>query len=386
MPVRTAILGGVLLALGGIAVATGILPPSHALEVAQRVWPVLLFVVAITVVTELAADAGLFTLIAERLADWGLNRAWMLWILVVLLATASTIFLSLDTTAVLLTPVVVGVARHVGLPPMPFALTTVWLANSASLLLPVSNLTNLLAQREIGEDSPLQFAALMAMPAVVAVIVPCVILFLVYRRQLLVRFVPAQKTASDDRVLLIAAGVVVALLIPALVSGVAVWIPAVIAALALGGFFVVRRRPTLRFSLLPWQLVLLASGLFLVVEAARPFGLTEALGAVAGTGTSPLALLRLAGSGAVGANVINNLPAYLAFEPTAGGPLRLAALLIGVNAGPLITPWASLATLLWHERLRSLDVDISWRKYIALGLIVTPLTVAFAVFALAFTR
>jgi arsenical pump membrane protein len=386
MPVRTAILGGVLLALGGIAVATGILPPSHALEVGQRVWPVLLFVVAITVVTELAADAGLFTLIAERLADWGLNRAWMLWLLVVLLATASTIFLSLDTTAVLLTPVVVGVARHVGLPPMPFALTTVWLANSASLLLPVSNLTNLLAQREIGEDSPLQFAALMALPALVAVVVPCVILFLVYRRQLLARFVPAEKTSADDRVLLIAAGVVVALLIPALVSGVAVWIPAVVAALVLGGFFLVRRRPTLRFSLLPWQLVLLASGLFLVVEAARSFGLTEALAAVAGTGDSPLALLRLAGSGAVGANVINNLPAYLAFEPTAGGPLRLAALLIGVNAGPLITPWASLATLLWHERLRSLDVNISWRKYIALGLVVTPLTVALAVLALAFTH
>ncbi|MDQ1556008.1 MAG: arsenical pump rane protein, partial [Actinomycetota bacterium] len=166
---RTAVLGAALLMLGAIAILTGILPPPEALAVADRVWPVLLFVVAITVVTELAADAGLFTVVAERLAQWGLDRAWLLWIFVVLLASASTIFLSLDTTAVLLTPVVVLLARHIGLPPVPFALTTVWLANSASLLLPVSNLTNLLAQRAGGIGGPAEFAALLAGPAIVSI-------------------------------------------------------------------------------------------------------------------------------------------------------------------------------------------------------------------------
>ena len=78
----------------------------------------------------------------------------MLWLLVVLVAALSTIFLSLDTTAVLLTPVVIVLARHAGLNPLPFALTTVWLANTGSLLLPVSNLTNLLAQHAMGDPSP----------------------------------------------------------------------------------------------------------------------------------------------------------------------------------------------------------------------------------------
>jgi len=380
--VRTAILGASLLVLGAIAIVAGILPASRALAVGERVWPILLFVLAITVLTELAADAGLFTVVAEQLARWGLNRAWMLWLLVVALATVSTIFLSLDTTAVLLTPVVIAIARHVGLPPMPFALTTVWLANSASLLLPVSNLTNLLAEREIGAGSPLRFAALMAVPAIVAVVIPALVLFFVYRRQLIARFEPAAASIQDDRVLLIAAGVVVALLIPALVSGIAVWVPAVIGALVLGGFFMARRRASIRFSLLPWPLVLLASGLFLVVEAAHSLGLTTLLGGVVGSGDSPLALLRVSGAGAVGANLINNLPAYLALEPTGGTPLRLAALLIGVNAGALITPWASLATLLWHDRLASLDVSISWWRYVALGLIVVPLTIVPAVLAL----
>jgi Na+/H+ antiporter NhaD/arsenite permease-like protein len=384
--VRTAILGAALIVVGAIAIATGILPPSHALDVAERVWPILLFVVAITVVTELAADAGLFTAIAERLASWGLNRAWILWLLVVALATVSTIFLSLDTTAVLLTPVVVAVASHVGLPPMPFALTTVWLANTASLLLPVSNLTNLLAQQAIGDVSAVQFAALMALPAAVAVVVPSGILFLVFRKSLLRRFEPAARTSPDDRVLFIASAVVVALLIPAFVSGVAVWIPALASAVVLGGFFLVRRRSVLRFGLLPWQLVLLASGLFLVVEAARSFGLTELLTTVVGTGTSPLALVRLAAVGAGSANLIDNLPAYLALEPTAGSAVRFGALLIGVNAGSLITPWASLATLLWHDRLASVGVPVSWPKYMALGLIAAPLTVVLAALALSFAH
>ena len=380
--VRSAILGGVLLVIGLVFIATGVLPIEDAVDVADRVWPILLFVVAITVVTELAAEAGLFGLIAERTATWGGGRAWVLWLLVVALAVASTVFLSLDTTAVLLTPVVVLLARHVGLSPLPFALTSVWMANTASLLLPVSNLTNLLAEHELGGLGAGGFAALMIAPATVAVLVPAVLLFLIYRRELVKRYHPAEKDVREDRVLLWASGITIAIVIPLLVSGLPVWIPAVAGAVVLGGFFAVRRRSALGVRLIPWQLVVLASGLFLVVEAAHSLGLAVALGAVAGGGEHPLDLLKLAGTGLVGANLVNNLPAYLALEPIAGSPVRVAALLIGVNAGPLITPWASLATLLWHERLTSMGVEISWRRYALLGLIAAPVTVGLATLAL----
>jgi arsenical pump membrane protein len=380
---RSAILGGVLLVVGLILVAVGVLPAGAALDVANRVWPILLFVVAITVVTELAAEAGLFGLIAERTAVWGGGRAWVLWLLVVALAVASTVFLSLDTTAVLLTPVVVLLARHVGLTPLPFALTSVWMANTASLLLPVSNLTNLLAEHELRGIGPSGFAALMVAPAIVAVLVPSVLLFLIYRRELVKRYVLAEKEPREDRVLLWVSGVTLALVIPLLVSGLPVWLPALGGALLLGSFFLVRRPSVFRFGLIPWQLVVLAAGLFLVVEAAHSLGLAVALRAVSGEGEGPLELLRLAGTGLVGANLVNNLPAYLALEPVAGSPVRLAALLIGVNAGPLITPWASLATLLWHQRLTSMGVEISWRRYALLGLVAAPLTVGLATLALA---
>ena len=79
---------------------------------------------------------------------------------------------------------------------------------------------------------------------------------------------------------------------------------------------------------------------------------------------------------------IDNLPAYLAFEQVADSPARIAALLIGVNAGPLVTPWASLAVLLWHDRLHALGVEFSWRRYMLLGLVAAPLTVVAATVAL----
>ena len=381
---RIAILGAALLAAGAVAILTGILPADDAVAVAERVWPILLFAVAVTIVAELAAEAGLFAAIAERLARFGLGRAWMLWLLVVLLAIASTIFLSLDTTAVLLTPVVILLARHNGLPPLPFALTTVWLANTASLLLPVSNLTNLLAEHALGFHDPGRFAALMVAPAIVAIVVPCLAIVVLTRSTLAMRYEPAPAPPIEDRPLFVLSAIVVAALLPLLVSGVPVWIPASAAALVLLVAFAVRRRSALRFALVPWQLVLFASGLFLVVEAGHGLGMTALLAQAAGEGEDPGALLRLAFAGLVGANGVDNLPAYLALEPVAASPDRIAALLIGVNAGPLITPWASLATLLWHQRLVALEVDLRWSRYMLLGLAVAPVTVALATLALAY--
>ncbi|GEB95422.1 hypothetical protein [Microbacterium lacticum] len=107
------------------------------------------------------------------------------------------------------------------------------------------------------------------------------------------------------------------------------------------------------------------------------------LAAATGSGDDLPALWRAAGVGALGANTINNLPAYLALEPVGDSPARLAALLVGVNAGPLVTPWASLATILWHERLRGVGIDAPWRRSVLAGAVAAPLVVACAVAPLA---
>ncbi|MEA9985417.1 SLC13 family permease [Subtercola sp. RTI3] len=375
-----------LVVAAAIVVATGILPAPSSLALVERVGPVLGFVVAITIVTELASEAGLFAVLSDRLAGWGRRRVWMLWLFVLALATLSTIFLSLDTTAVLVTPVVVLLALHAGIPPVPFALATVWLANTASLLLPVSNLTNLLAASALRFGGPFDYVALVWAPALVGVLVPIVILTGVFWRRLggvRGRYEVPERASIADRRLLVVSAVVVAVLLPLLVSGLPVWIPATAGAVVLVVAFGVRRRSSLSVRLVPWSAVGIAAGLFVLVEAAQVHGLSGAVAAVAGSGTSLPALLQLTGVGAVAANGINNLPAYLVIEPAAAGdPLRLAALLIGVNLGPLVTPWASLATLLWHQRVTSLGVSISWPRFVVFGLAAVLVTLPLAVLAL----
>lgn len=373
-----------LLAGAVVVVATGVLPWPDFTALVERVAPVLAFVIAITIVAELASDAGVFTALAERIAGWGRGRIWALWLLVIALAVVSTAFLSLDTTAVLVTPVVVVLALHVGVSPIPFALATVWLANTASLFLPVSNLTNLLAARSF-EGGPVQFLGVVWAPALVGVVVSVVILSVVYRSRLVGRYLTPERTPVRDRGLLVYSAVVVVLLLPMLVSGLEVaWVAGVAAVLLLGAFLV-RRRDAIAVSLVPWQALGIAFGLFVLVEAAHAHGLENLLASVSGSGDDPLSLLHLAAVAAVSANGINNLPAYLVLEPQAGSQLRLVALLIGVNLGPLVTPWASLATLLWHQRLTALGVTISWPRFMGLGLIAVVIIVPLATLALAFT-
>ncbi|WP_288468325.1 SLC13 family permease [uncultured Curtobacterium sp.] len=380
---RQAVIGGVLLVVGAVCVVLGLLPLSDLATLAERVVPVLAFVLGLTVVSELAADAGVFDRLADLAARVGGGRTIGLWVSVVVLAVVCTVFLSIDTTAVLLTPIVIALARRVGLPPMPFALTTVWLANTASMLLPVSNLTNLLAVDKIGLDGPIPFAGLMVWAALAGVVVPCAVLLVVFRGKLFGRYTPVEVRRPRDPVFFWAASVVLVALVVALTAGVTVWIAALAAAVLLVVVAAFRAPSELRPSRVPWSTLLFAAGLFVVVETLHSTGLTDPVVHALSGGTGTGSLLLLGGAGAVAANAIDNLPAYLVLEPAAGHEaLRYAALLVGVNAGCLITPWASLATLLWHARLASEGVHLSWGRYMALGCVVAPLTVVAGVLAL----
>ena len=370
-----------LVAIALVCVVTGFLPRPEAGALGERIAPVLGFVVAITIVAELARDAAVFDVVAQRLARWGRGRVVALWMLVVALAVVSTVFLSLDTTAVIVTPVVVLLAQGIGVSPLPFALATVWLANTASLALPVSNLTNLLAAPAIG-DGPAAFIALSWAPTLVGILVPVAILTVMHRRTVFRTYeTPVPRRPADPTLFWSATGILVVLM-PLLAITHDVWIPATAAALALIVLFAVRRRRALRIALVPWQALALAASLFVLVEAAHAHGFLDVLTSPTANGDSPGDLFRLAALGAVSANAINNLPAYLVLEPAAGDPVALMALLIGVNLGPLITPWASLATLLWHHRIVALGVTIRWSRFMMWGVLAAVPTVLAAVLVL----
>jgi len=133
----------------------------------------------------------------------------------------------------------------------------------------------------------------------------------------------------------------------------------------------------------PWLLAAGFVAVSVVVEVLHQRGLGDLIATAVPEGIGPGALVALAGAGAF---VANNLPAYLVLEPVAADAApRLMALLVGVNAGPLVTPWASLATLLWLQRCRTAGVVVPWRWLRPGGTACAVLAVGAGVGALAIT-
>ncbi|HEY5336277.1 MAG TPA: SLC13 family permease [Mycobacteriales bacterium] len=355
--------------MGLLAVATTALPWHDAVNTTQTAAPVLAFLVGVAVLAELSDAAGLFELLARRTARLSGGSTRRLFLLVCLLASVVTILLSLDTTAVLLTPVVLALAAAVDTDVRPFAFAAVWLANAASLLLPVSNLTNLLAATRLGSLGEVEFARRMLLPEVVAIAVVTLVLMLRFRTSLRRRHAEPEPYAITDRPLVVVAAACCLAVAPASLFGVAPWTAALPAAAVLAAVFAVRRRTVLRTGLVPWRLVLLTEGLFLVVAALGHHGLDSLLTHVTRHGALPTELL-----GAGGANVANNLPTYLAVQRTVPPHhvTDLLALLIGTNAGPLLLLFGSLATLLWRDRCTARGLRIGAWEFFRTGLLVVP--------------
>ncbi|HEX4432512.1 MAG TPA: SLC13 family permease [Frankiaceae bacterium] len=364
---------------GLLTLVTGLLPLHEAGDVTARVGPVLGFLVAVTVLAELAERAEVFEQAADRVARVARGSVPRLFLLVCGVGAITTILLSLDTTAVLLTPVVLALAARLGLPPLPFAMTAVWLANTASLLLPVSNLTNLLAADKLGMSAS-AYVGKMLLPAAVAIVVTVVVLRIWFRRELRGRFLPQPRHEPADRTLFAISAVCCVGFGPAVIAGAPAWAAATPAAAVTVGAFAWRRRSQLRFGLVPWRLVILVEGLFLVVSAAGRHGLDRLLHDIIGSGGT----WRVGGISAAAANAFNNLPAYLALERQTSRH-DLLALLCGVNIGPLVLLWGSLATLLWRERCKARGLDVSAREFATLGLVGMPIVLAATLGALSLT-
>ena len=350
--------------------ATGWLPAAAARQVAvTRGAPIMVFLLAITVLAELSDRAGVFDAAATVCARAARGFALRLYLVVAGLGVLTTVAMSLDTTAVLLTPVVLTLASKLGLRPLPFALLAVWLANTASMLLPISNLTNLLASGRLGLSAT-EFAARMALPELTAVLVTVGYLTVLYRRDLAARYPVPEHAQPADPITFWVCAAACAALAPGVLLGVAPWAIALPCAAAAALVFAVRDRAALRIGLLPWQIVIFTEGLFLLVTSIARHGGTRLLSAL--IGHSALASAFTAG---VTSNAVNNLPAYLAVETAvpSGHDTQLLSTLLGTNAGPLVLMWGSLATLLWRERCKAHGVSVSATQFALVGLGGVPL-------------
>lgn len=371
----------------GLVVATGAISPAHALAEAQRLGPVIGFLAAVLVLAQLCDDEGLFQACGAWMARTSAGSPRRLLVQVFAAASVITAVLSLDATVVLLTPVVFATAARLGARPKPHLYACTHLSNTASLLLPVSNLTNLLAFAASGLSFT-RFAALMVLPWLVAIGVEYVVLRRFFATDLEAG-APSPGGAGAPEMPLFAlvtvAGTLAGFVLTSTVGIDPAW-AALAGALVLAVRALARRRTTpaaiVRSAAVPFLAFVLALGV--VVRAVVDNGLASALGHLVPHGTSLPALLGVAVLAAVLANVINNLPATLVLLPLAvpSGAGAVLAVLLGVNIGPNLTYAGSLATLLWRRIVREHDAEVGLGEFTRLGLLVVPAALTLAVVAL----
>lgn len=368
----------------GVVLATGTISLPDAVAEVERLAPVVGFLAAVLVIARLCDDEGLFQAAGSLMARVSGGRPRRLLPAVFAVAAAVTVVLSLDATVVLLTPVVFATAARLGTAAKPHAYACTHLANSASLLLPVSNLTNLLAVATTG-ISFLRFTALMTLPWIAAIVTE----YLVFRRffaaELVARQVAAKAAPARKApvfVLVVLGLTLAGFVLTSFADLSPAWAAfAGAAVLAFRGLS--QRRTTaatiVRAANVPFLAFVLA--LAIVVRAVVDNGLASMLGHLVPTASTFPALLGAAAVAAVLANLINNLPAVLVLLPfaAAGGTPVVLAVLIGVNLGPNLTYVGSLATLLWRRILHRHDARPDLGEFTRLGLLTVPASIVFAV-------
>jgi arsenical pump membrane protein len=370
----------------GLLIALGVISWRGATAEAGRLLPVVGFLAAVLVLARLCDDEGLFRAAGAAMARPGSGNQRRLFAMVFVIAAATTAILSLDATVVLLTPVVLATASTLRVPARPHAFATAHLANSASLLLPVSNLTNLLAFGAAGL-SFIHFTAVMTLPWLAAVGVEFVLLRGFFAGELSVE--PTRDTVAGDVKVPVFALVVLALTLAGFgvtsLLGLSPALAALAGAIVLGVHGLAHGRSTVAGIANALDVPFLAFVLCLgvVVAAVMLNGLDGAMRDVLPAGHTLPALLGIAGVAALLSNVVNNLPAVLVLLPlvTASGPAAVLAVLIGVNVGPNLTYVGSLANLLWRSVVRR-DIRAGFVEFTRIGLLTTPLTLAVAVLGL----
>jgi len=371
-----------------VLVAARAIRVSTAVDEARRLGPVIGFLAAILVLAHLCDDDGLFRACGGWMARTSAGRPRRLLAQVFVTAAVTTAVLSLDATVVLLTPVVFATAAKLDVRSRPHVYACAHLANSASLLLPVSNLTNLLAFSASGLAFG-HFAALMTLPWLAVIGVEYAVFGRFFASDLSAGPADAGDKAEGPalpRFTLVVLALTLAGFVVASAAGVSpAWAAfagaAVLATRALAG----RRTSALsvlRAADVPFLAFVL--GLGIVVQAVVTNGLGSALAPLLPAGTSLPALLAIAALSAGLANVCNNLPAVLMLLPLAApsGAGAVLAVLLGVNIGPNLTYTGSLATLLWRRALHRHGSAPDLAEFTKLGLLTVPAGLILAVLAL----
>jgi len=396
----SAMLGAVL------ALLTGVVHLGDVPVVWHIIWNATLTFVALIIISLILDEAGFFRWAALHVARWGGGRGAALFALVVLLGAAVSALFANDGTALILTPIVLAMLTALGFRPaatLAFILATGFIADSASLPLVISNLVNIISA-DYFKLTFGQYAGVMVMVDVAAVLASLGMLFLMFRHQLPARYeVGALETPGSvirDRTVFRTGWLVLGVLLIGYFAAGSLGVP--VSAVAILGaallWVVAARGKTVDTRAVlkgaPWQIVIFSLGMYLVVYGLKNAGLADALAGLLNRFAEGGLWSATLGTGflmAFVSSVMNNMPSVLigtlAIDAsTANGIVKegmIYANIVGNDLGPKITPIGSLATLLWLHVLTSKGIRIGWGQYFKVGIVLTLPVLLITLLALA---
>ncbi|HWI65070.1 MAG TPA: arsenic transporter [Symbiobacteriaceae bacterium] len=379
-----------------LALFAGVITLADVRTVAGIVWDATFALIAIVVISVVLDQAGLFRWAALQMARRAGGNGRSIFLAVILLgAVVSTLFTN-DATVLILTPIVYEMLAALGFDNrmmLPYMMACGFVADSMSIPLAVSNLTNMITARYFSLDFG-RFALLMLLPAVVCLAATVLVLRWYYRREIPTRYdlavLPDPVEAITDPFLFrVGLGVLGAMVVAFFINSAFISVPvsfviasgALVLLLASLKNRVVRPLAVLRQA--PWHVVIFALGMYLVVYGLGNAGLTRWTAALLDRLVAMGPAAAIIGTGvlvALFSSLMNNLPGVML------GCLALAAAgatgavhegmvlanVIGSDIGPKLTPIGSLATLIWLHSLQLRGMRITWQYYLKVGLIITP--------------
>mgnify|MGYP000916082541 FL=1 len=373
-----------------VALIFGVVSFNDVLDVTNIVWDATLAFIGIIILSMILDEIGFFEWAALKMAKFSNGNGILMFIYSILLGAFVSALFANDGAALILTPILLAKMRILQLnlkTIVAFLLAGGFISDSASLPFVFSNLTNIVTANYFDIGFANYFFD-MLIPFVVSVIASIIFLWFILKKDIPkkvdVTLLKEPKSAIKNIKLFYFSWVFLALLLSAYFLGDAYNLP--ISIFALGGAVLFLIIATISKSVepkkiikdAPWQVVWFSIGFYIVVYGLKNAGLTDYLTIILRNLTLEGDTIAVIGTGFIAAflsAIMNNMPTIMIMDIALrdiGNQAMIYANIVGCNLGPKMTPFGSLATLLWLHVLAKKGVKISFAQYSKFGLIITP--------------
>ena len=373
-----------------VAFASGVVSFGDLFAVWHIVWDATLAFIGIIILSLVLDAIGFFEWCALKMAKFSKGNGRKMFVYSLLLGALVSALFANDGAALILTPILLAKIKILKLDAktiLAFLLAGGFISDSASLPFVFSNLTNIVTANYFSIGF-IEYLANMYLPYIVSVTISIIVLLVVLRKDIPtkvdINLLNEADSVLKNKTLFYFSWAFLALLLSGYFIGDAYDIP--ISVFALGGgvlFLIIATlfktvEPVDILKNAPWQVVWFSLGLYIVVYGLKNAGLTEYLSMLLNYLNAQGNVIAVVGTGFVSAVLsafMNNMPTVMVMDialKDIGNSSMIYANIIGCNLGPKMTPFGSLATLLWLHTLEQKGIKIGFWQYSKFGLIVTP--------------